>query len=359
MAYENATETFGLRLRQARIKARLSMEGLCEKMKGAVTKQAISKYEGGKMMAGSETLQALAAALGVDIDYFFRPFTFDLRTFEVSFRKKSSVGAKEVAALKVQIQDEIERYLEIEEIVGAECHLPERIDTGIITTRQDIEQCARRIRQEWRLGTDCIANVPNMLEAHGIKVIYTDAAEGFDGVSGVVNGTHYIIVLNANKKHIERRRLTAVHELGHLLFNEALGYGLTGREKERLCNAFASELLLPEERIMQYFGGKPKIEFKEVIALGEAYGISADAIVHKMHDMDIVSEKRYRGYCIRKNKNARLKEWLERSRYTELSANRLETMVYSALAQQLISTTRAASLLGCTVDKVCNSLNVI
>lgn len=359
MSKDNTIETFGLRLRQARIKAKLSMEGLCEKMKGMVTKQAISKYEGGKMMASSDTLLALAEALGVDADYFFRPVTFGLDTFEVSFRKKSSVGAKEVAALKVQIQDEIERYLEIEEIVGTTCNSPERIDTGVIMTRQDMEQCARRVREQWKLGSGCIANMQDMLEAHGVKVIFTAAAEGFDGVSGVVNGTHYIIVLNSMKTHIERRRLTAAHELGHLLFNEAFSCTLTEREKEQLCNAFACELLLPQTRLSLYFGEKPKIEIKEVIALGQSYGISADAIVHKLHDMDIVSDKRYRGYCISKNNNASLKAWVEKSRYSENTINRFEAMVYSALALQLVSLPKAASLLGCPADKIYNSLNVI
>ena len=37
-------EVFAKRLRQARIKEKLSMDALCEKVKGVVSKQAISKY---------------------------------------------------------------------------------------------------------------------------------------------------------------------------------------------------------------------------------------------------------------------------------------------------------------------------
>ena len=355
----NELEIFAKRLRQARIKAQLSMESLCERMGGIVSKQAISKYEGAKMMPTSTTLIALAEALKVELGYFFRPFSFDLGDFDVSFRKKSSVGAKDISALKVQIQDDIERYLEIEEILGKEKPVLHNIETGVLKSAADMEQCARRVREEWKLGKDSIANVQDMLEANGIKVIYTSAPEGFDGVSGIVNGLHYIIVLNNEKNHTERRRLTSIHELGHLLFNDKLSDELTPHERENLCNAFANEMLLPSEKLQFYFGGKSKIAIEELIAVGEAYGISVDAIVHKLHDMGIVSEKRYRSFYIRKNQNPSLKKKVEEPRYKETKTNRFEAMVYSALAQQLISTSKAASLLNCSINKVRQELNVI
>ena len=355
----NELEIIAKRLRQARIKAQLSMESLCEIMGGIVSKQAISKYESAKMMPTSTVLIALAEALKVELDYFFRPFSFDLGDFDVSFRKKSNVGAKEVSALKVQIQDDIERYLEIEEILGKEKPVLHNIETGVLKSAADMEQCARRVREEWGLGKDSIANVQDMLEANGIKVIYTNAAEGFDGLSGIVNGLHYIIVLNNEKNHTERRRLTSIHELGHLLFNDKLSNELTPHERESLCNAFANEMLLPSDKLQFYFGGKSKIAIEELITVGEAYGISVDAIVHKLHDMGLVSEKRYRSFYIRKNQNPSLKKKVEEPRYKETKTNRFEAMVYSALAQQLISTSKAASLLNCSINKVRKELNVI
>ena len=116
----NEMETFAKRLRQARVKEKISMEALSRLLNGLVSKQAISKYEAAKMMPSSTILIALADALRVDLDYFFRSFAFDVQEMKVSFRKKASVGRKDIEALKVNIQDEIERYLEIEEILGDE-----------------------------------------------------------------------------------------------------------------------------------------------------------------------------------------------------------------------------------------------
>ena len=104
---------FGQRLRQARILKKLSMDQLVSMIGNAVSKQAISKYESGKMMPNDSVLVDLSTALDVEPDYFFRPFTFNCQDLKVSFRKKSDTSAKDVNALKVRIQDEVERYLEV------------------------------------------------------------------------------------------------------------------------------------------------------------------------------------------------------------------------------------------------------
>lgn len=65
-------EIFAKRLRQARMKEKLSMDALCQKIQGLVSKQAVSKYEAAKMMPSSTILIALADALKVNIDYNLR-----------------------------------------------------------------------------------------------------------------------------------------------------------------------------------------------------------------------------------------------------------------------------------------------
>ena len=65
-------EIFAKRLRQTRMKEKLSMDALCQKTQGLVSKQAVSKYEAAKMMPSSTILIALADALKVNIDYNLR-----------------------------------------------------------------------------------------------------------------------------------------------------------------------------------------------------------------------------------------------------------------------------------------------
>ena len=355
---DNKLNTFAKRLMQARLKARLSMEKLSEKMNGKVTKQAISKYEKAMMAPSSATLIAMADALDVNLDYFFRPFSFDLDQFKVSFRKKSDTSAGDQKALEVQIQDEVERYLEIEEILDVKDDKLLSDDLKPFKTLEsnnDMVKMAQKVRDVWNLGNVPIINVMDLLEEHGIKVLLTSAPDNFDGVSGIVNEKDPVIVLNNKIVLIERRRLTALHELCHLLYNENFSENLTDHQKEKLCNAFANEMLLPSELLISRFKGKDHITYAELESLSTKYGISIDAIVYKLKDLGIVGEKRYRGFCIQKRKNPDFNEFLLKSRFTEEPTTRFKNMVYNALAQELISTSKAAALLGVSLNNVRNN----
>ena len=60
---------FGQRLRLARKKAGLSMQGLADRTSPRITAQAISKYEADKMNPSSSVLVGLSKALGVSLDF--------------------------------------------------------------------------------------------------------------------------------------------------------------------------------------------------------------------------------------------------------------------------------------------------
>ncbi len=353
-------QDFGLRLKQARVRAKLSLEALAQKMDGSVTKQAISKFEKGQMAPSSSTLIALATALGTDINYFFRPITPDLQNLEVSFRKKSSISAKEIAALKIDIQDDIERFLEIEEILGKNEKKTFSINyEGTISNAQQMEEQATKLREEWHLGLSPILNIQDTLEANGIKVIFCKGPIGFDGVSGVVNNDKLIMVLNTDVDMIERQRFTALHELAHHLFNKYFDKSLTKNEQEKLCHAFANEMLVPSEVLRNIFGEKKRISLEELIYVQQQYGISIDAIMHKLRELEIVSEKRYRIFNIRKNQGPGLKEKIEQSRFEEIKTSRFEAMVYGALAAELITESKAASLLKVPLEIVHENLTLV
>ncbi len=353
-------QDFGLRLKQARVRAKLSLEALAKKMDGSVSKQAISKYEKGQMAPSSSTLIKLATALGTDINYFFRPITPDLQNLEVSFRKKSNINAKDVAALKIDIQDDIERFLEIEEILGKNEKKPFIINNDeTISSVQQMEELAIKLRKKWNLGLSPILNIQDTLESNGIKVIFCKGPVGFDGVSGVVNHDRLIMVLNTEVDMIERQRFTALHELAHLLFNTHFDESLTKNEQEKLCHAFANEMLVPSEILRKIFGDKKHISLEELFFAQQQYGISIDAIMHKLKELEIVSEKRYRDFNIRKNQSPGFRDKIEQSRFEEIKTPRFETMVYGALADGLITESKAASLLKVPLETVHENLTLV
>ena len=175
---------FSARLKNARVMKGLSMDELCSAMGNVVSKMAISKYENGQLAPNSRVIIALSKALGLPIDYFFRPFTVQVDS--VRFRKKSTLPQKKENCLRETIADLMERYINIEEICSAATE-KQHIPQIKANSAEEVKMAAAIVRKEWRLGLAGIVNVIDLLENHGIKVIEIDAPESFDGMSSLVN----------------------------------------------------------------------------------------------------------------------------------------------------------------------------
>ena len=93
------------RIKSARNLAGFSLRELSDRMEGIVSHNAIKKYEMGLMMPDSKVLLALANALNVKTDYFFRPYEVSIENIE--FRKKSKLLVKEANSIKEKVTDSI------------------------------------------------------------------------------------------------------------------------------------------------------------------------------------------------------------------------------------------------------------
>ena len=141
---------FGKRLYSARKMAGLSMAALAEKSGAVVSKQAIGKYEKGLINPASDVLIALASALGVKVDYFFRPSTISIEGLE--FRKKVKMTRKIENQIKYQTINFIQKYLELEGILNTQTPFENPVTRPLVKNRQDIETAAKEIRDKWELG---------------------------------------------------------------------------------------------------------------------------------------------------------------------------------------------------------------
>ncbi|MCF0189638.1 MAG: ImmA/IrrE family metallo-endopeptidase [Marinilabiliaceae bacterium] len=324
------------------------MDELCGIMEPSVSKQTISKYEAGKCMPNGLLMIALAKALNVEIEYFARPFDFDINELSISFRKKASVSTKDLDALKVDIQDDIERYLELETLLGNKSAKLEPLTKSVLKTSDDMRRMAKLLRDKWQLGNNPILNVKELFESKGVVVINTKGPDGFDGVSGMINKGNDIfpvVVINPTIDICERKRLTMFHELAHLLFNDLFDRDLLPKEKEKLCNSFANEMLLPENVARNGFKGKRQIHLPELIYFQQSYGISLEAIVYKLHELGLINDVRFRTFQFLKNTKPFMKKAVSTSMFNESDTMRFEAMVYKAIAEGLISQERAAVLL--------------
>jgi Zn-dependent peptidase ImmA (M78 family)/DNA-binding XRE family transcriptional regulator len=329
---------FSKRLKSARVRAGLSQDKLVESIGGIVSKNAISKYEKGEMMADVNVLLVLAKALDVKTDYFFRPFTVEIE--QIAFRKKSKLPLKKVKAIKQQVTDFVEKYIEIEQFLNIQSDFKNPISGISAASKQAVEQAANKLRTDWNLGLNAISNVIDLLEDKEIKVIEIDAPEEFDGFSGWADGSIPLIVINKNYT-IERKRLTTLHELGHLLLN--FEDTLTHKEKERYCFQFAGAMLIPEITFKKETGDqRSHFSLPELIAIKETYGISVQAIMARAKDLHIISDVQFIAFRKWINQNRTEKGWGEYKGNEQ--SYRFKQLIYRAAAEEVISLSKAANL---------------
>jgi Zn-dependent peptidase ImmA (M78 family) len=140
-----------------------------------------------------------------------------------------------------------------------------------------------------------------------------------------------------------RKRLTAVHELGHLVLR--LPAGLTHKQKESLCYRFAGALLLPAAALRARVGVKRPdgISFRERVGIKQDWGISIAALMRRAADLGIITPGQLRSFHFLNSQNRKVEagRW-EGSEH----ADRYEQLVYRAAAQELITRSKAAELLG-------------
>ena len=221
----------------------------------------------------------------------------------------------------------------------------------------DVYRITEQLKAAWQLGQNGIPYIIEMLEEHCVKVIEIDAPNTFDGLSGVVGEHKPIIVLNKNFP-IERKRFTAMHELGHLLldFDETLSQ----KDVERFCNLFANEMLISQDVFKKNLGiSRHDISLNELRAIQSNYGISVEAQMFKAKQLGIISESRYKYFCISKNQNPAFREQVEKSTFHEEKSTRFASLVYRALASELITFSKASDLLNESIYVVREQLELV
>jgi Zn-dependent peptidase ImmA (M78 family)/DNA-binding XRE family transcriptional regulator len=331
---------FSSRLKTARQRKGWSMQELADALK--LSKQSISKYELEQSVPDIQRLLQLCEVLGVRPDYFTRPN--DIAFGNISFRKLVKFPEREKQRVIEATRDELERYLELESILGLEVPFENPLKEISVTCFENAEYVAAKLREMWGLGTGPLSNVIELLEDHNIKVIETGAMDSFSGFSSYVGSIPVIVLNNFNDVPLDRKRFTALHELGHLLLSIDTE---DSKLEERICDRFAAAMLFPAEAVEASLGKKrSKLIFPEIGALKLQWGISMSAIVMRANHLGIISDSYYKNYMFLLSKWGYKKREPEKYDYKgSEKSNRFEQLLFKALAEEFISQGKAAALL--------------
>jgi Zn-dependent peptidase ImmA (M78 family)/transcriptional regulator with XRE-family HTH domain len=337
------------RIRRARLLRGLSLDAVAQRV-GDISKQGLSKFEKGTVKPNSTRLLQLARALNVKPEYFFRHNAVQLAPLE--FRKLSSLAQKRQHQVGEQMRDHLERYISLERCFEANGEVatvePPRL--MLVQAVAEAEQAANALRARWNLGGDAIAHLTELLEEHGIKVALLDEQDGFDGACAATEDeSHVLIVLNQNRSG-ERLRFTAAHELGHWVM--ALPDDMPEKEKEACCNRFAGAFLYPEAKVLVEFGAhhRSRVLAVELLNAKRRHGISMALALRRLKDLNLITDTGYQRMNIQFSTNGWRKS--EPESLQPERPRRFESLVYRAMAEDLISLSRAAELMQCRVAEL-------
>ncbi len=258
---------------------------------------------------------------------------------QIRFRAGERLSAKTESALKYRIADHLQKYLELESVLGLPAAFENPLAGRPARERPEIEAAAGDVRRRWELGSGPIVNLLGLLEDKGIKVYEARGIEGFEGLSGRYGDLPFVAV--SMERPPDRIRFTAAHELGHMLCDfEA------AESPEGDCHAFGAAFLLPRAALEKAFTpSRRKVTLGDLGEIKETYGVSLQAIMYRAHALSLISDRQLRSF----RETIKAKGWMmtEPVAYTgKEHATRFRRLLHYAVAADILDVSRAAAMAG-------------
>ena len=337
------------RLKQLRLSRGLSLDDLALKLGGAVTKQALSKYEQGKDIPSIPVLDKLAIVLDVSRARLWE--ALEIRVEFIAYRKKNAFPVKEQTRVENRVALLLEERVRLQRKMQLTVENRIRVQFFPADTLAEAENAADTIREEWQLGKDPIASVTSVLEEHNVNVIEIDADERFDGISLVAYDAEAKTPLPVSAAVVtrhgivgDRQRFSLAHELGHLVLQKG------EIDTEKAAHRFSSAFLAPAETIRKEVGARrARIEWQELLLLKSQFGMSVQALLYRMKDLEVITQSHYEDWFVRLSLYGYRR--VEPQPLPQEESHWLRKNVLRALSEGLISDREAEELLGERVAK--------
>lgn len=280
------------RLVEARNSTGLSTRAVASKLSArySVSHATLANYESGRSSPPLEVLVVLASVYGRPLTWFFENSE---SLTGVQYRNtKSKVRQQDKVKYEGAAKKWLEGYGKIERRVGRPLQADPRFKGFRAEPGEAGEALARRLRERLRLQPNQpVQSTIEVLEKFGIRVIEVKTDDHIDGIAARL-GSDYVIALNPPQHANDRARMSAAHELGHVLFGDVEGERPATRAKEKeLENRaydFACFFLLPKVQLERAFQGRSMLRLLE---FKERFGIALSAMVYRAEKEGVINPK--------------------------------------------------------------------
>lgn len=254
-----------------------------------VTQPFIAQIENGWTPAPDDFIQAFIFRTGFPRSFFESPPTSDLPLGSLLFRARADITEREQKALRThasmahEVLDRLIAGRAVKDIAVRVPHVP-----------GDPERAATIARSELGLPPDQpIKHVIHTMESAGIMVIGLPRAfvngDAFCVWAPTSLGSRRPIVVMSSDRPADRVRLSAAHELGHLVMHNPLPASPTVHDE---ANRFAGAFLLPADALRQEI---PKaITLETFLSIKLRWGISVQAAIFRAHELGLITPRKYK-----------------------------------------------------------------
>lgn len=259
-----------------------------------IGQSSLSEFENDKREPKFSQLSKLAEVYRRTVEFFLTDEPFIEEVMLWRSKPNSEEEKKRTEAEFVQL---CEQYRNLEMLTGEvrKAKLPEPdVDKPEEFTFEQAESFARKVYKQFCLGDIPSASIKQVLEERYYVKIFHLAFSG-SAISTFSPEFGYAVLLNIDKTTKQwRRNFDLAHELFHLLtwniFTTCRSQNTQPTEnEEQLANAFASQLLMPEDtlrdRIDLRKNEQGQIELDHLDDIAREFGVSLDALVYRMANL--------------------------------------------------------------------------
>lgn len=282
----------GARIRQARELNRLTQAELASEI--GVAQTTIAHIEGKRFQPSPEVVAALARRLGVPEAFFSRDDPPQFPEGSLLFRGHADLNLadKREAQRLGEIGYEASALMAKNVRSKITLSIPQLTDEPLGAT-----EAARFARGQMGISPDTpIPHMIRLLEESGVWVFSLpmrldgrDAYSFWTGANTLWTSSQVrrpVIVLSGGVP-ADRLRLSAAHELGHLIMHQVVRG--TSKEIEDEANKFAAEFLVPENALCEQLGSP--VTLSTLVDLKRHWGVSIQMLIIRAYELEDTSKR--------------------------------------------------------------------
>lgn len=247
----------------------------------------------------SEILSIISKELEYPIEFFYQTESV-VPVNDFFYRKKLTLPAKDKHKLEARIEiirlmyDKLVKPFEIP---------PLKLPDLLVNANFTPSDVAAVTREYFGIKRGPVKNLINILEKHGIAVIYiTSTSQKFDAITIYTEKNYPLIILNKNMPN-DRKRFSLAHELGHQIMHLPFRYDFEIYERiradadslENEADLFASEFLIPSSESRNDL---INLNYQKLSQLKQYWNVSKRAIVYKAKQVNSIDNERYKHLMI-------------------------------------------------------------